>query len=551
MAKTAADIFVEAVLDWNIDMIFGIPGDGNLGIVEALRKKQDQIQFIHVRHEESAAFMAAAYAKYTGKIAACLTTGGPGAIHLLNGLYDAKVDGQPVLAITGNTQHDLMNTYGQQDVWLDHLFADVAVYSTRIMGPAHVETAVDTAVRQALARRGVAHITFSNDLQNRPADSEAHSFRNIPHHTSDVPAAAYGLPDPQALQRAADLLNTGQRVAILAGQGALGAATELEQIAEKLAAPVAKALLGKAVLPDDSPYTTGTIGHLGTIPTTQAMNTCDTLLIVGSTFPFNEFYPKPGQARGVQIDIDPGRIGLRFPAEIGLVGDSRLILQALLPLLNRKTDRSFLETAQSGMRAWWQRMEKAGSHPGKPMKPQVVAWELSKRLGSNAIVSSDSGNITHWWARNMLVKAGQKHSVSGNLGSMSCALPYTIAAQLTHPKSQCVAIVGDGGFSMQMGEFATAVQYNLPIKVVVFKNNILGAIKWEQEALYHIPEFRTKLSPIDHVAAARAMGAVGFSVDDPEKLGAVLEQALAHPGPVIIEVVVDPEEIPVSPGELK
>jgi pyruvate dehydrogenase (quinone) len=550
MNKTAADIFVEAIFDWGIDTIFGIPGDGNLGIVEALRKRQDKIKFIHVRHEESAAFMAGAYAKYTGKIAACLSTGGPGAIHLLNGLYDAKVDGQPVLAITGNTQHDLMGTYGQQDVWLDHLFSDVAVHSTRIMGAAHVETAVDIAVRQALAHRGVAHITFSNDLQNRAADSEVHSFRNIPGHTSDVRSSAAGLPNPVELQRAAELLNAGQRVAILAGQGALGARTELEQIAELLGAPVAKALLGKAVLPDDSPYTTGTIGHLGTLPTYQAMESCDTLLIVGSTFPFNEFYPKPGQARAVQIDIAAGRIGLRYPAEIGLVGDSQLVLEALIPLLNRKEDRRFLDQAQAGMRAWNQRMERIGTDPSMPLKPQVVAWELAKRLSGDAIVSSDSGNITHWWARNMPVKAGQMHSVSGNLGSMACSMPYAIAAQLAYPERQSIAIIGDGGFSMLMGEFATAVQYNLPIKVVVFKNNILGAIRWEQVSLYNTPEYLTELSPVDHVAVARSMGAAGFLLDDPATVGQILDEALAHPGPVIIEAEVDPDEIPVSPQHL-
>lgn len=552
MVTTAADVFVESILDWGIDTIFGIPGDGNLGLVEALRKRQDRIRFIRVRHEESAAFMAAAYAKYTGRMAACLSTGGPGAIHLLNGLYDAKVDGQPVLAITGNTQHDLMNTYGQQDVWLDHLFSDVSVHTTRIMSPSHAETAVDIAVRQALASRGVAHITFSNDLQNRPAAAgEAHSFRNIPGHTSDAYAAASGLPDPEALRRAAGVLNAGRRVAILAGQGALGDAAELEQVAELLAAPVAKALLGKAVLPDDSPYTTGTIGHLGTLPTCEAMEQCDTLLIVGSTFPFNEFYPRPGQARGVQIDLAPGRIGLRFPVEVGLVGDSRRTLQALIPLLKRKEDRSFLAQAQAGMKAWNRRMEQIASSPDVPMKPQVVAWELARLLPEDAIVSCDSGTITHWWARHMPVKSGQMHSISGNLGSMACAVPYAIAAQLAYPERTSVALVGDGGFTMLMGELATAVQYNLPVKVVVFKNNLLGAIRWEQESLYKIPEYQTALSPVDHAAVARAMGAAGFSLSDPARAAEVLAQALAHPGPAVVDAEVDPDEIPVSSQELQ
>jgi pyruvate dehydrogenase (quinone) len=538
MVQTAADTMIESLLDWGVEIIFGMPGDGNNGLIESLRKRQDKIRFIHVRHEESAAFMASAYAKYTGKLGVCMTTGGPGAIHLLNGLYDAKVDHQPVLAITGNTQHDLMNTHGQQDVWLDHLFSDVAVYSTRIMGSAHVEVAVDYAVRHALAERGVAHITFPIDLQLRSADSDSHSFRNLPHHTSDTYADASGIPSETDLQRAANVLNAGKRVAILVGVGALGAAAELEQVADLLGAPVAKALLGKAVLPDDSPFTTGTIGYLGTLPTQYAMDHCDTLLMVGTNFPYAEFLPRPGQARGVQIEWDSSRVGMRYPVEVGVVGDARQVLQALIPLLKHKIERSFLEKAQKGMQDWHEKVKKEGTDPATPMKPHVVAWTLGKLLKENAIVSCDSGNIAHWWARHIPVKAGQMHSISGNLGSMGCSVPYTLAAQIAYPDRQCVAVVGDGGFAMMMGEFATAAKYNLPIKVVVFKNNRLGAITWEQLDLLGNPEFSTELNSIDFAGVARACGAAGFTVDNPADMERVLEEALAYPGPALVEAVI-------------
>src|SRR5262249_13415400 len=380
----------EKLIDWGVDRIFGIPGDGINGIIEALRTHQDQIRFIQVRHEEAAAFMACAHAKYTGKLGVCLATSGPGGIHLLNGLYDAKMDRQPVLAITGLPFHDLNDTNTQQDVALDRLFMDVAAYTTRIMGPAHVESVVDLACRTALAYRRVAHITFPVDFQDMDAYKGA-SKRNVKHHTSDVGARSARLPSESDFRKAAELLNRGKKIVILAGQGALDATDALEQTAEKLGAPIVKALLGKAAVPDSSPYTTGGIGLLGTKPSQEAMEKCDTLLIAGTSFPYIEFYPKPGQARAVQIEIDPKRIGLRYPVEVGLVGDCKRALQELLPLLRRKDDRSFLEKAQSGMRDWWKLMEERGTRTDTPMKPQVLAWELGKRLTDTAIVSSDSG----------------------------------------------------------------------------------------------------------------------------------------------------------------
>jgi pyruvate dehydrogenase (quinone) len=547
---TAADVLVETLLDWGVELVFGLPGDGINGIMESLRTHEDKIRFIQVRHEEAAAFMACGYAKFTGKLGVCLATSGPGGIHLLNGLYDAKLDTQPVLAITGLQFHDLIGTFTQQDVALDKLFMDVAVFNERIMGPTHVENITDLACRTALAYHGVAHITFPVDLQEKEVKKKQASSRNIPHHTSDVDAHSARLPNRADMERAAEILNQGKKVAILAGRGALNATDELEQTAELLAAQIVKALLGKAAVPDDSPYTTGGIGLLGTKPSQEALEDCDTLLMVGTSFPYIEFMPKPGQARGVQIELDPKRIGLRYPVETGLVGDSRNTLRELIPLLRRKEDRKFLQVAQAGMKDWWELMEKRATRPDKPMKPQVVAWELGKRLRNDAIVSCDSGTIATWWARHILARRGQMHTLSGNLATMAPGLPYTIAAQVAFPNRQCVAFVGDGGFSMLMADFVTAVKYKLPIKVVIIKNNTLGQIKWEQMVFLGNPEYGVDLQPIDFAAFAHACGGVGFSVEDPADCGRALDELLAAPGPAILQAAVDPFEPPM-PAKVK
>jgi pyruvate dehydrogenase (quinone) len=545
MKSTAADVLIDTIAEWGVDVIFGMPGDGINGIMEALRKRQERIRFIQVRHEEAAAFMACAYAKYTGKLGVCLATSGPGGLHLLNGLYDAKLDGQPVLAITGHHFHDLIDTHAQQDVSLDRVFADVAVYNTRVMGTSHVEPVADLACRTAFAYRGVAHINFPVDIQEHEGGER--SKRNIAGHTSDVFARSARLPADDELQRAAAVLNAGRKIAILVGQGANGAADELEQAAERLGAPIIKTILGKAAIPDDHPYTTGGIGLLGTKPSQEVIEQCDTLLMVGTSFPYMEFLPKPGQARAVQIDIDAARIGLRYPVEVGLVSDGRRTLQQLLPLLPRNEDRKFLEQAQAGMQKWWTLMEGQGTRPDVPMKPQVVAWELGKRISDTAIVSSDSGTITTWFARHIRAKRNQKFSLSGTLASMANGLCYAIAAQVAFPDRQCVAFVGDGGFSMLMGEFATAVKYRLPIKVVVVKNNSLGMIKWEQMVFLGNPEYGCELQPIDFAGFARVCGGTGLTIEDPAECGRILDQALATPGPVIVEAVVDPFEPPMPP----
>jgi pyruvate dehydrogenase (quinone) len=547
---TAADVLVEALIDWGVEVVFGLPGDGINGIMESLRTHQDKIRFIQVRHEEAAALMACGYAKFTWKLGVCLATSGPGGIHLLNGLYDAKLDGQSVLAITGLQFHDLIGTYTQQDVALDKLFMDVAVFNERIMGPTHVESITDLACRIALAYHGVSHITFPVDLQEKEVKDRQRSPRNVPHHTSDVYSRSARLPDRTDLEKAAEILNGGKKVAILAGRGALGATEELEQTAELLAAPIIKALLGKAAVPDDSPYTTGGIGLLGTKPSQEAIEDCDTLLMVGTSFPYIEFMPKPGQARGVQIELDPKRIGLRYPVEIGLVGDSRRTLQELIRLLKYKEDRSFLQAAQAAMKDWWEIMEKRATRRDKPMKPQVVAWELGKRLRDDAIVSCDSGTVATWWARQILVRRGQMHTLSGNLATMAPGLPYSIAAQVAFPGRQCIAFVGDGGFSMLMADFVTAVKYKLPIKVVIIKNNTLGQIKWEQMVFLGNPEYGVDLHPIDFAAFARACGGVGFTVEDPGECGHILDEFLSVPGPAVLQAVVDPFE-PPFPAKIK
>jgi pyruvate dehydrogenase (quinone)/pyruvate oxidase len=547
MKQKAADILVEVLMDWGVEVIFGIPGDGINGIMEALRTRQDKIRFIQTRHEEAAAFMACGYAKYTGKLGVCLATSGPGGIHLLNGLYDAKLDGQPVLAITGLQYHDLLDTFTQQDVDLDKLFENVAVYNVRVMGATHVENVTHLACRAALAQRGVAHLTIPVDLQEQPYEKAEKSPRNVPHHVSNVWAHAAALPCDEELQKAAEVLNNGKKVIIFAGRGAIHATDELIQVAETLAAPIIKPLLGKSAVPDDSPYTTGGVGLLGTLPSEEAIEECDTLLMVGTSFPYLEFFPKPGQAKAVQIDVDPLRIALRYPIEVGLKGDSKRTLQKLIPLLTRNQNREFLEKAQKGMKEWNEKMRVYETNMDKPMKPQLVAAEVGKRLKNDAIVSSDSGTITTWFARHIPYKQGQLHSLSGTLATMAPGLPYTIAAQIAYPDRQCVAFVGDGGFSMLMADFVTAVKYNLPIKVVIIKNNTLGQIKWEQIVFLGNPEYAVDLHPINFALFAEACGGKGFKIEDPHLCGETIEKAFNTPGPVIIEAVVDPYEPPMPP----
>jgi pyruvate dehydrogenase (quinone)/pyruvate oxidase len=544
---TAGDALVQTLVNWGVDTVFGLPGDGVNGIIESFRRRKDDIRFIQVRHEEAAAFAACGYAKWTGRLGVCVATSGPGGIHLLNGLYDAKLDQVPVLAITGLQFHDLLHTFTQQDVELDKLYMDVAVYNSRVMGAAHTANIVSLACRTALAYRGVAHVTMPVDFQDEPVSEDTRTPRNIPHHVSDIMARTHGLPSEERLALAAEILNGAKRPAILAGQGALKAGKLLERTAEALGAPVAKALLGKAALPDDSPFATGGVGLLGTRPSQEALEECDALLIVGSTFPYIEFYPKPGKARIVQIDHDPKRIGLRCPVECPLVGDAGEVLEALLPRLERRQDRSFLEKAQAAVRRWNETLAERGSVDTKPMKPQVVAHELNKLLKDDAIIATDSGTITTWAARHLMLREGMKFSCSGNLASMASGLPYAMAAAAAYPERQVICFVGDGGLTMLMGEMATLMKYKLDVKIVVIKNNVLGQIKWEQMVFLGHPEYVCELQPIDFAAVAQGFGLAARRIDDPERCAATLAEALALPGPVLVEASVDPNEPPLPP----
>lgn len=547
MATTAADVLVDTLIDWKVEVIFGMPGDGINGIIEALRQKQDKIKFVQIRHEEAAAFMACGYAKFTGKLGVCIATSGPGGIHLLNGLYDAKLDGQPVLAITGLPFHDLIDTQTQQDVDLDKLFEDVAVYNSRIMGPAHVRSVTELACRTALAYRGVSHITMPVDMQSASMSKAERSERNVAYHAGNLMAEGAHMATDEELNAAAQILNAGQKVAILAGRGAIHARDEVIEAAEKLGAPIVKPLLGKGVVPDEHPFTTGGIGLLGTAPSQDALENCDTLFIIGSSFPYIEYYPKPGNAKCVQIELDPRRIGQRYPVDAALVGDAATVLGSLLPRIDRKQDRSFLESAQNGMNSWRQLMEERGTRTETPMKPQVVAHELNRLLSDRAILTTDSGTITTWVARHVDMREDMMFSCSGTLASMACGLPYANAAALAFPDRQVIAFVGDGGLAMLMGELATTAKYGLDVKIIVIKNNSLGQIKWEQMVFLGNPEYACELQPIDFATVARGFGFASFSIDDPADCADTLRDALSTSGPVLIEAVVDPHEPPMPP----
>ncbi|MEN3332610.1 MAG: hypothetical protein V7641_1975 [Blastocatellia bacterium] len=549
MAKTVADRLVERLIDWGVETIFGLPGDGINGIFEALRTHADRIQFIQVRHEEAAAFAACGYAKHSGRLGVCLATSGPGGIHLLNGLYDAKFDGQPVLAITGHTFHDLIGTHYQQDVDLDKLFMDVAAYNERVMGPAHVANVVDEAVKTALTRRTVAHINIPKDIQDWDDGDEVRSKANLPGHSGDLFAPARPLPPRAVIEQAVNLINKGQKVIILAGRGCLDARDEVLQLAERIGGVIIKPLLGKGVVPDDSPYTTGGIGLLGTAPSQDAMEACDTLIIIGSSFPYLEFYPQPGQASAIQVDIDPTRIGLRHPVDVGLVGDSKSVLNALLPLIEQKQDRRFLEKMQEHMAKWRELMRRRGTRDDAPMKPQVVAYNVNRFLNDDAIVVTDTGTVTTWAARYIEMRGTMEFSASGTLASMANGLPYAIGAAVANPGRQIVCLAGDGGFSMLMAEMATLVKYNLPVKVVIFKNNSLGMIKWEQIVMEGNPHFGIELQPIDFAAFARACGAPGFTLAEARDAETLLREAFAQDGPALVEAVIDQNEAPM-PGRV-
>jgi pyruvate dehydrogenase (quinone) len=544
-----ADILVETLIAWRVEFVFGLVGDGINSIIEALRKQQSKIRFIAVRHEEAAAFMASGYAKHTGKLGVCLATTGPGAVHLLNGLYDAKMDSTPVLAITGTTFHDLGGTHFMQSVDTQALMRDVAIYNIAVTGPVHARIVGNLACRSAVGQRGVAHLTIAKDTQAMKLSADMPSMENHGLQTLKSLEFSHPLPDLARLQQAAAVINEGSKLAILVGQGALGAREEVTQLATKLNAPVAKALLGKAVLADDSPYTTGGIGHLGTAPSEFIMHSCDTLLILGSTMPWVNSYPKPGQARAIQIDLKAEHIGIRYPVEVALVSDVKATVAALLPLVNAK-DPVFLSEAQSHMRDWRALLDRVCATARSPLRPQMVMRELSGQLAPDAVISLDCGANTHFAARIIELKEGQKLTGTGMLATMAPGLPFAIAAQLAFPKRQSVAVVGDGGFTQLMGELVTAVKYELPVKIIILKNNSLAEVLFEQQELGN-PTYGCELAPIDFVSFAKACGADGFRCGHPGEVRAAIQSTLRSPRTAVLEVLVDANEKPALPSELR
>lgn len=547
MAESVGDVIVQTLINWGVSVTFGMPGDGIAGLIEALRKRRDDIAFVQTCHEETAALAACGYAKLTGRLGVCVATAGPGGIHLLNGLYDAKFDGQPVLAITGMQYQDLIGTHAQQDVELDRLFADVAPYSARVMGPGQAETVAELACRSAIATRSVAHLTVPIDVQTAPLSRALRASRAAVRPAAPGPSPAAALPSEADLVRAAEILNAGRRICILAGRGALGARAEVAELAERLAAPVAEALQGKGILSDDNPHLVGTPGLLGTRPAQDAMEGCDTLLIIGSCFPYLEYYPRPGQAHVIQIDLYPGRIGLRVPVELGLVGDAATVLRALLPRLERHEDRLFIEHAEASMIEWREDLEKQATRGDTPMKPQLVLSALDRLLPNDAIITVDNGATTTWAARYLRMRGERRFAWPGTLATMGCALPYAIAGAIAHPGQRAVCVVGDGALAMLLGELATVARYGLDIKIIVVKNNALAQIRWEQMVFLGTPDYATTLPLIDFAAVARGVGLAAYTIERPEECADALAEALASEGPALIEAVVDPHEPPLPP----
>ena len=545
-----SDILVETLIDWGATHVFGIVGDGINSIIEALRQRQDRIRYVAVRHEEAAAFMASGFAKHSGRLGVCVGTTGPGAIHLMNGLYDAALDGAPVVALTGLTFHDLRGVRYQQGVDTIKLMEPLTVYNEEVTGPEHAIVIANRACRAALGDRGVAHLSVSKDVQMMKRSADKRSMRNPGARSSSSWSPPLPAPPADQLRSMAAVLNSGSRVAVLAGQGALAAREEVTQFADLLGATVAKSLLGKAVLPDDSPFTTGGIGDLGTAPSSWAMKTCDTLVILGSTMPWEEYYPKPGQARGVQVDLKPDRLGLRYPVEVGVTGDVKATLQALLPMLQQKTDRSFLNEAQQRMIAWNSLLERVENTARSPLRPQMIIRALSDALADDAVISLDCGANTHFAARCLRLRARQRLTGTGMLASMAPGLPYAIAAKFAFPARQSVAVVGDGGFAMLMAELTTAVANDLPVKIILLKNNSLAEVKFEQKEIGN-PEYGCALAPIDFAAFAKACGADGYRCDRAEEVRPVIQSALNSSRAAIVEAVVDADEKPTRPDDLK
>ncbi len=553
--KTVADFVLERLSQWGVRRIYGYPGDGINGLIGAFGRTEEPLTFIQARHEEAAAFMACAHAKFTGQAGVCLATSGPGAIHLLNGLYDAKLDHQPVVALVGQQARSALGGDYQQEVDLISLFKDVAHDYVQMATTAEqARHMIDRAMRIAMERRSVTCVIFPNDVQDLPAvENPAREHGNVP--TGIGVTSHAGVPGEAALRNAADILNQGERVAMLVGAGALDAGPELRETAERLGAGVAKALLGKAVLPDSLPYVTGCIGLLGTQPSWDMMNECDTLLMVGTSFPYSEFLPPEGQARAVQIDRDGRKLSLRYPVELGLVGDSRLTLQALIPLLQAKTARRWRERIEGKVAKWHETVTARAMVDARPLNPQRPFLELSRRLPPRAILTCDSGSAANWYARDIAMREGMMGSVSGGLATMGCGVPYALAAKLAHPDRPVIALVGDGAMQMLgMNELITIAHRwkdwsNPTLIVMVLNNGDLNLVTWEQRVMGGDPRFAASqwLPDFSYAEYGRLLGLEGIRVDSGDKVGDAWDQALAATRPVVLEMVTDPEMPPLPP----
>lgn len=555
MAKTVSDYLLQRISDWGIHRIYGYPGDGINGIVGALDRNKDIIEFIQVRHEEMAAFMACAHAKFTGEVGICLATSGPGAIHLLNGLYDAQMDHQPVVAIVGQQVRMALGGHYQQEVDLITLFKDVArEYVQMATDPTQIRHLIDRAIRIAKAERTVTCVIIPNDVQEMDAVEKAPRKHGSVHSGIGFSYPRV-IPRDEDLRRAADILNTGKKVAMLVGAGAMGAAYEVREVAELLGAGVAKALLGKAVLPDDLPYVTGSIGLLGTHPSWTLMSECDTLLVVGSSFPYSEWLPKEGQAKAVQIDIDGRMLSIRYPMDVNLTGDSKETLRALIPMLHRKEDRSWRETIEEDVTKWWKIMEGRAMNDANPINPQRVFWELSPLLPANCILTSDSGSAANWYARDIKIKDGMMASLSGNLATMGPGVPYAIAAKFAFPDRPVVAMVGDGAMQMNgINELITITKYwkewrNPQLIILVVNNNDLNQVTWEQRVLSGDPKFEgsQNLPAFNYAAYAESIGLRGIRMETPAQVRSGWHEAFAADRPVVVDALTDPNVPPLPP----
>jgi pyruvate dehydrogenase (quinone) len=546
--KEVSDFLLERLSEWGIKRIYGYPGDGINGILGGLERHQDLIDFIQVRHEEMAAFMACAHAKFTGEVGVCMATSGPGAIHLLNGLYDAKMDHQPVVAIVGQAARSALGGTYQQEVDLQNLFKDVASeYVQTVTDAVQMRQVIDRAVRIAITERTVTCVIIPKDVQELEAvEQPPHVHNSI--FTGTGYFAPYIIPRQEDLQRAADILNAGKKVAILIGAGARHASQEVTEVADLLGCGVAKALLGKTALPDTLPFVTGGIGLLGTKPTWDMMMDCDTLLMVGTSFPYSEFLPKEGQARGVQIDIDGRMVSLRYPMELALIGDSKQSLRALIPLLQRKTDRSWREKIEEGVRDWWKLMEARATEKADPINPGFVAWELSPRLPDNALLAADSGTTANWYGRLIKARGSMMGSISGNLASMGAAVPYAIAAKFAYPDRPVVCLTGDGAMQMNgINELITVHKYwqrwsDPRLVFIVLNNRDLNQVSWEMRVEAGNPRLplTQSIPDADYDKVAEAFGLEGIRVDTPEALGPALDEALSASRPVVMNVYTDP-----------